>query len=88
MCAGARRLAQDDEAQALLKQYRKPLQALFDQLVESGPPEAAGLGLDCGQALEWLEQSGGVGECHVPLAKGRSESDQQPKSLSSFRWTH
>ena len=88
VCAGARRLAQDDEAQALLKQYRKPLQALFDQLVESGPPEAAGLGLDCGQALEWLEQSGGVGECHVPLAKGRSESDQQPKSLSSFLTVH
>ena len=85
--ANARRLAQDEEAQVLLRQYRKPLQALFDRLAESGPPEVVGLGLGCRQATDWLEQSGGIGEYHVQLGGSRSGSASS-QSLSSFLTVH
>ena len=71
--------------QVLLRQYRKPLQALFDRLMEHGPPDDVGLGLSCRQATDWLEQSGGIGEYHV---KSRSGSANSSQSLSSFLTVH
>tara|TARA_B110001452_G_scaffold257609_1_gene251972 strand:- start:4722 stop:7094 length:2373 start_codon:yes stop_codon:yes gene_type:complete len=80
-------LAQDDETQALLKQYRKPMQALFNRLVEGGPG-AVEPGLGCAQALDWLEQSGGLGEHHLRLPGALLQPVGQQKKLSSFLTTH
>lgn len=81
-------LAQDDETQALLKQYRKPMQALFNRLVEDGRPGEVEPGLGCAQALDWLEQSGGLGEHHLQLPGASLQSVGQQKKLSSFLTTH